>query len=514
MFRSALLLGVCAMAVSCGEQPQPTDETRTAGETAAAAPSGPAHESAQIAEHERTIAFPGADGFGRYATGGRGGTVYTVTNLNDAGPGSLREGIEAEGPRTIVFAVSGTIPLESPLRILNDDITVAGQTAPGAGIALRDYPLQINANNVIVRYIRSRIGGASHVEDDAISIVGGSDIIVDHVSTSWAIDETLSASQSYRGTPGQKHLTNLTVQWSIISEGLYHAGHEKGDRAYGSLIRGNAGARYSWHHNLWANQHSRMPRIGNYATPFEDTEGLLLDFRNNVFYNWGHGAETDFWDWVPASASFDPSTQMGLNQDPLYGREGTDYHYAAGTDLDPASVARYNFVNNAYVQGPQTLGPVIFYMRNATGRAYFEGNTMDGEHVAQRPMLRSAAHDLSWVDQPYDVVFGETEDALDAFEAVLESAGASHWRDSADTRIIDDVRNGTGRIISSEAEVGGWPDLPGGPARTDSDGDGIPDDWETENGLDPSDPADGASDADGDGYTALEDWMNGLVAGR
>lgn len=356
MSRSALLAGACIIVTACGGPSVSTDSADQAAAPEAAAPEADGD----------LLAFPGADGFGRYSRGGRGGTVYTVTNLNDSGPGSLREGVEAEGPRTIVFAVSGTIRLESPLRIQNDYITIAGQTAPGAGIALRDYPLQINANHVIVRYIRSRIGGESQVEDDAVSVIGGSDIILDHISASWAIDEVFSSSQSYRGTPGQKHLTNLTVQWSIIAEGLYDAGHEKGDRAYGSLIRGNSGARYSWHHNLWANHHSRMPRVGNYATPFEDSEGLLLDFRNNVFYNWGHGAETDFWNWVPESPDFDPSTQMGLNMPPLYGREGTDFHHAAGTDLDPASVARYNFVNNAYVQGPETLGPVIFYMRNTT----------------------------------------------------------------------------------------------------------------------------------------------------
>ncbi len=497
--RSALLAGVCAMASGCGHM-----DALASNFSSQESPDTSAMAASQIA-------FPGADGFGRFSQGGRGGDVYTVTHLGDSGPGSLREGVEAEGPRTIVFAVSGTIQLESPLRVQNDYITIAGQSAPGAGIALRDYPLQVNANHVVIRYIRSRIGGASHVEDDAISIIGGSDIILDHVSTSWAIDETLSSSQSYRGTPGQKHLTNLTVQWSIMAEGLYQAGHEKGDRAYGSLIRGNDGARYSWHHNLWANHNSRMPRIGNYATPFDDPDGLFLDFRNNVFYNWGHGAETDFWDWVPASAEFDPSTQLGLNQDPLYGREGTDYHYAAGTDLDPASVARYNFINNAYIQGPQTLGPVIFYMRNTTGRAYFAGNTMDGELRDQRPMLRSAAHDISWVDEAYEADFIRTDTADEAYAAVLEGAGASHWRDSADQRIIDDVRNGTGRIISSEAEVGGWPDLPAEPARTDSDGDGMPDDWETARGLDPQNPQDGSHDNDNNGYTELEDWLNGLV---
>lgn len=460
---------------------------------------------------DEQLAFPGAGGFGRHSLGGRGGRVIKVTNLNDSGPGSLRAAIEADGPRIVTFDVAGTIQLESPLTVSNDRITIAGQSAPGDGVTLRDYSLRINANDVVVRYIRSRIGDETHVEDDAISIVGGSDVILDHVSASWAIDETLSSSQSYRGDGSQHHLTNLTVQWSIISEGLYSAGHEKGDRAYGSLIRGNSGARYSWRNNLWATHHSRMPRIGNYATPFDDEVGALFDFRNNVFYNWGHGAETDFWDWVPASAEFDPSTQLGLNQDPLYGREGTDFHYAAGTDLDPASVAQYNFVNNAYVQGPETQAPIIFYMRNTTGRAFFAGNTMDGERVEQRPMLRSAAHDLSWTEEAFDVGEIETLDALEAYAQVLDHAGASHARDAVDERIIADVRNRTGRVISSQDEVGGWPELASGEAPADADDDAMPDDWERARGLDPNDPSDASGDRDRDGYTNVEEYLNSLV---
>ena len=510
MRQKLMAISCCAALAGCGQATESTalaTTPATPSDVQAATPGATIDAASQLA-------FPGAQGFGRFSQGGRGGQVYHVTTLADRGPGSLREAVEASGPRTVVFDIDGTIQLESTLDLSNDFITIAGQTAPGDGITLRDYPLRINANHVIVRYIRSRIGDESHVEDDALTIVGGSDIIIDHVSASWAIDETLSSSQSYRGTPGQKHLTNLTVQWSIISEGLFSAGHEKGDRAYGSLIRGNNGARYSWHHNLWATNHSRMPRIGNYATPFEDPIGALFDFRNNVMYNWGHGAETDFWDWVPASAAFDPSTQMGLNQDPLYGREGTDFHYAAGTDLDPASVANYNFVNNAYVQGPETLGPVIFYMRNTTGRAYVAGNSMDGEVPDQRPMLRSAAHDLSWVDTPFDVGDFETDDALTAYDRVLQEAGASRARDSVDERVINDVRNGTGHVISSVSEVGGWPVLRGGTPALDSDGDGLPDAWEAEHGWGAADPADGAIDGDGDGYTRLEDYLNALAQPR
>ncbi|MCC5982169.1 MAG: hypothetical protein JJU26_10675, partial [Oceanicaulis sp.] len=431
-------------------------------------------------------AFPGAEGFGRYAVGGRGGQVFKVTNLNDSGPGSLREAVNAEGPRIVIFEVDGIIQLQSPLIIRNDFITIAGQSAPGGGVTLRNYDLTINANHVIIRHIRSRMGSESGHEDDAISIRGGQHIIVDHVSTSWAIDENLSASQSFDPERGGNHLSYVTVQWSIISEGLYDAGHEKGDRAYGSLIRGSHGARYSWLNNLWAHNHSRMPRVGNYATPYMDPEGILFDFRNNVFYNWGHGAETDFWNWTPARDSFDYTAAQGLVSDMLYGREGFDYHYAAGTDLDPASVARYNFINNAYVQGPQTLGPVIFYMRNVTGRAFFEGNTVDGQLLPQLNLVRSAAPDRTFVDRAFPAGEVTTVSAEDAYERVLERAGASFYRDAIDARVIEEVRTRTGFIPDSADDVGGWVNVTQGEPRTDSNGNGIPDDWLIAQGIDPT----------------------------
>jgi hypothetical protein len=455
-------------------------------------------------------AFPGAEGLGRYSMGGRGGRVFKVTTLDDSGPGSLRKAVEAEGPRIVVFEVDGIIQLESPLIIRNDFITIAGQSAPGGGITLRDYDLTINANHVIVRYIRSRIGNESGHEDDAISIRGGHHIIVDHVSTSWAIDENLSASQSFNPERGGNHLSNVTVQWSIISEGLYDAGHEKGDRGYGSLIRGSHGARYSWLNNLWAHNHSRMPRVGNYATPYMDPEGVLFDFRNNVFYNWGHGAETDFWNWTPARDTFDYTAAQGLVSDMLYGREGFDYHHAAGTDLDPASVARYNFVNNAYVQGPQTLGAVIFYMRNVTGRAYFEGNTVDGQLLPQLNLVRSAAPDRTFVDRPFPSGDVDTVSAEEAYERVLERAGASFYRDAIDARVIEEVRTRTGFVPDNAMDVGGWVEVTQGEPRTDSNGDGIPDDWLIAQGIDPQGPS-RANEVDESGYTLIERWLNSLA---
>jgi len=194
----------------------------------------------------------------------------------------------------------------------------------------------------------------------------------------------------------------------------------------------------------------------------------------------------------------------------LYGREGFDYHHAAGTDLDPASVARYNFVNNAYVQGPQTLGAVIFYMRNVTGRAYFEGNTVDGQLLPQLNLVRSAAPDRTFVDRAFPAGEVATVSAQEAYERVLARAGASFYRDAIDTRVVEDVRNRTGFIPDSADDVGGWVDVTQGEPRADSNGDGIPDAWLIAQGLDP-DGESRANDVDESGYTLIERWLNSLV---
>ncbi|MDD5011318.1 MAG: pectate lyase, partial [Phycisphaerae bacterium] len=214
-------------------------------------------------------AFPGAEGWGAYALGGRGGDVYHVTNLNDTGAGSLRYGITSAGgtsstPRTIVFDVSGTIHLASTLSVNKSYITIAGQTAPGDGICLRDRRLGISASHIIVRYLRCRLGDESLTEDDAISISSGSNIIMDHMSASWSVDEVFSCSTS------QPSLTNVTVQWSIISEALWHSVHDKGTHSYGALIRGCYDAKYTYHHNLFAHNYSRNPRPGNYDSTVSD----------------------------------------------------------------------------------------------------------------------------------------------------------------------------------------------------------------------------------------------------
>ena len=231
------------------------------------------HACAQ--ETDKLPSFPGAEGFGRYTTGGRGGTVYHVTTLEDGDfKGTLRHAVNQRGPRTIVFDVAGNIFLNAPLRIKQDDITIAGQTAPGQGICIARHPVTIGANNVIIRYLRFRVSNEVEGEPDGLGGMDRKNIIVDHCSISWSVDECCSVYGN----------ENSTVQWCIISESLRTAGHSKGAHGFGGNWGGNHA---SYHHNLMAHHMSRVPRLG----PRPSTqEHEYMDLRNNVFYNWaGNG---------------------------------------------------------------------------------------------------------------------------------------------------------------------------------------------------------------------------------
>ena len=416
--------------------------------------------------------FPGAEGAGRFAVGGRGGAVLRVTTLADDGPGSLRAAIEATGPRTIVFDIGGVIRLASPLRIRSGRVTVAGQTAPGGGVTLRDHPLMVAADDVVIRHLRSRLGDESGVEADAISIERGRRIILDHVSASWSVDETLSVGSRY--DPPERGVYDVTVQWSIIAESLNASAHAKGDHGYGSLVRGGHGARMTFHHNLWASHRARMPRPGNYNPPSVDPVGPMFEFRSNVFYNWG-GSH-------------------------------------AGYNADTEALSAYAFIGNSYLPGRDSRGRWAFEESDPLARAWFEHNAMDGEipvdpwslvKDSDRAGYRLPARP-EWAD-------GAGEPPSTALGRVLESAGAGRVRDAVDARVVAGVRDGSGRIIDSQAQVGGWPELDPGEPWMDADGDGLPDDWETAHALDPADAADGPADPDGDGYTNLEDWLNSLA---
>ena len=422
-------------------------------------------------------AFPGAEGYGAESIGGRGGRVIEVTNLNDDGPGSLREAVEVNEPRIVVFRVSGNIELESRLRIDCPYITIAGQTAPGDGICLKDHALIVSTDHVIVRYIRSRLGDNDGAEDDSISVSGGRNIILDHCSASWSVDETLSV------TTDSNDLGNVTIQWCMITESLNCSVHSKGCHGYGSLVRGCFGNGYSFHHNLYAHHRGRNPRPGNYNNHNIDPNGLIFDFRNNVVYNWRG--------------------------------------YYAGYNHDSDSITRMNFIGNYYVQGPDSSDDYAFNERCSYSKAYFSDNWMNGSRPRDPWSLVSfggfsesqiAAYKLL---NPIAVPPVGTDDGFTAYELVLADAGTTFpQRDAVDARVIEDVINGTGGIIDDEDEVGGWPELKSDSPPLDTDHDGMPDDWEIMYCLDPNDSSDANGDSDGDGYTNIEEYINWLPLGE
>ncbi|MFG6415533.1 polysaccharide lyase family 1 protein [Roseateles sp. DC23W] len=427
-------------------------------------------------------AFPGAEGEGAISQGGRGGRTIYVTTLADHGHGSLRAAVEAQGPRTVVFAVSGTIALSKPLHVTHGRITIAGQTAPGDGITLRDHPLMIDADDVVVRFIRSRLGDAANADADAISVGSGQRIILDHVSTSWSSDESLSVSVA-RADLSRPAYQHVTVQWSLIGESLNcNTAKQRACHGFGSLLRGARGTRLSLHHNLWAHHQDRMPRPGNYLSPEADPIGGFYDLRANVFYNWA-------------------TERAGYNLD----RGGER--------------ASYNFVGNVYLRGPSSKGAFAFEESNPGARAFFAGNRMDGQvpadpwtlvraHAKNLPAGLPAGYKLA-AALPFAPV---TVDAPDqTLERVLAGVGASLVRDAVDQRLVEDVRQRRGGLINSQTEVGGWPELKSKPAPLDSDRDGMPDAWEVAHGLNPRDPGDAKAIDPASGYTQLERYLNGLV---
>lgn len=415
------------------------------------------------------LAFPGAEGFGKYTTGGRGGKVIKVTNLNDSGPGSLRAAIETKGARIIVFEVSGTIALQSRLQIKNGDVTIAGQTAPGDGICLRGYNTNIAADNVIIRYLRFRLGAENKQEDDALNGTNRKGIIIDHCSMSWSVDECASF---YRNK-------DFTLQWSIIAQSLNNSVHTKGNHGYGG-IWGGEGA--SFHHNLIANNTSRNPRFSGSSTTV-NPEGELVDFANNVIFNW------------------------------------------AGNSVYGGEKGRYNMVNNYYIPGSATVSKnVKARIVNPSapyGQFYVAGNFMEGspEVTANNRLGVHCDHpDSAIVNKPFAVVAVADQSAKDAYKLVLASAGASLHRDAVDVGIINDVKRGSSSdgvkkngIIDTPEQVGGWPELKSLPALKDTDGDGMPDAWELKNGLNPHDASDANAYTLQKGYTNIEVYVNEIV---
>ena len=435
-------------------------------------------------------AFPGAEGHGRYTVGGRGGRVIKVSNLNDSGEGSLRAAIEAEGPRIVVFDVSGTIELKSRLRIQNGYLTVAGQSAPGDGICLKNYEVFLDAcEEVIIRYLRFRMGDEARHQGDAIGGQKNRNVIIDHCSASWSTDECASFYAN----------ENFTMQWCLIAESLRKSVHKSGKHGYGGVW---GGKNASFHHNLLAHHDSRNPRLGEYVSTYALSD--LVDLRNNVIYNWQGNT--------------------------CYGGEGMNV----------------NMVNNYYKPGPATVMNqeriVAIWNRvetwdplyNVWGRFHIDGNKLIGSERATRDNWRFGVQfDSKWkhmseadkqalrLDRPLEAGTVTTDSAEGAYQKVLRFAGASVKRDTVDQRIVREVATGTvtfsdggngstDGFIDTQSAVGGWPELKSLPAPVDSDGDGMPNEWELAHGLNPSDSQDGNGDINHDGYTNIEDYLNSL----
>ena len=432
----------------------------------------------------RHLAFPTAEGYGRFAVGGRGGRVIEVTNLDDAGPGSLRAAVEAEGPRTVVFNVSGIITLESRLIVRNPFLTIAGQTAPGRGICIRTFNVgMLGAHDVIIRHLRVRPGNLAGQTLDGMGMASSDHCIIDHCSISWTQDEAFSS----RGA------RNITLQRTLISEALNAAGHKKyppgTQHGYAASIGGNVG---SFHHNLLAHCAGRNWSLAGGIDRANRHIGAL-DLRNNVVFNWKSRA----------------------------------------TD---GGAARAQFVNNYYKPGPATthfyelvpqfenpaFGPQIYFVA---------GNVLEGRHGPEGPLGpfvgTRARPETAWekftVPTPWFESFVTTHTAAEAYTNVLADVGCNRPAlDEHDLRVIAEVRGGTTHFKGSrtglpglpdtQEDVGGWENYPveRRPANWDSDRDGMADEWERARGLNPSDARDGNADRDGDGFTNLEEYLGWL----
>lgn len=458
--------------------------------------------STALAQFASAPAFPGAEGYGRFTTGGRGGAVYHVTSLDDnvqnPAEGTLRYFISKKsGPRTIVFDVAGTIELKGDLKINKGDISILGQTAPGDGICLKGYNLSIRSSNVIIRFIRCRLGSnggdadamsAAHHDEDIEK-----NVIIDHCSMSWCTDEV----GSFYGNE------NFTLQWCILSESLKTNKYKEGKHGYAGIW---GGKKASFHHNLLAHNDSRMIRFDHgYVSSFAGP----VDYVNNVIYNWG------------SNSAYGGETNQG------------------------AEAKTFNIVNNYYKPGPSTSSSAKTRILNPTtacdnctgtdvpGKFYITGNVMEGSPLVTKDNTCTAAIKMDgkspityqeWKntcvsatkftssDAEFNYNIISQHNANDALSKVIEFAGASLSRDAVDVRIADDTKNGTGKIMEDDqSELMVWPTLTGEKA-VDTDGDGMPDDFEIKCGLDPYQSNANGYDLDPKGYyTNIEVYANSLV---
>jgi hypothetical protein len=435
---------------------------------------------------ERLIAFPGAEGYGRFASGGRRGDVYHVTNLEDSGEGSLRDAIKTkkpEVPRTIVFDVSGNISLKKDLRIEKvNGLTIAGQTAPGDGITIKDNTLKLlkGSSNIVIRYLRCRLGDESKTSNDALDV--GSepdvtrDVVLDHLTLTWGVD----------GNMDTEMLSNFTMQWCMVGEALNDSCHYKKQPHAMLMSYRKTQGNVSIHHNLLFSSRDRHPTLGG-GDPEKSNAQAIFDFRNNVIYNWEGACNL-------ASGRF--------NLIANYWRAGpnTDFKrdpFPIAPKAEANDVTVGFFADNYFEDKPEW---------NADNYSAFQFGTRGGKYIGDVPKEKfvQPAEFVAKADRPI------THSAEEAYKAVLAKAGASKPRDAADLRVVDGVIARTHRRIDSQNEVGGWPKLKSLPAPADADRDGMSDEWEKANGLNPKDAAD-RNFTNNDGYTNLELYLNDLV---
>ncbi|WP_297072961.1 thrombospondin type 3 repeat-containing protein [uncultured Duncaniella sp.] len=470
-------------------------------------------------------AFPGAEGGGMYSPGGRGGKVITVTNLNDSGPGSFRWACEQGGARIIVFNVAGVINLKTPLYVRAPYVTIAGQTAPGDGICIAGESFQVDTHDVVIRHMRFRRGDTRvHNREDSFGGNPVGNIMIDHCSAEWGLDENISFYRHmYDPSEGQYQTTelklptvNVTIQNTISAKALDTYNH-----AFGSTL---GGENNMFTRNLWASNSGRNPSIGWNG---------VFNFVNNVVFNWVHRSS-----------------------------DGGDY------------TAKFNMINNYYKPGPATpkegnighrfLKPEAGRSKldhKVYGRVYAEGNIMEGypeitaDNWAGGIQIETDPDTGEFTDYmrsktPFEMPYVRISSAEDAYDFILKNVGATiPTRDIIDERIIEEVRTGVPYydeklakkhngdtsglaeksraedgsfkyrrlpkdsykvgIITDPMQMGGYPEYKGTP-RVDTDGDGMPDEWEIANGLNPNDPSDANGDCTGDGYTNIEKYINGI----
>lgn len=464
-------------------------------------------------------AFPGAQGGGMYSFGGRGGRVFVVRNLNDRGEGSLREALEAGGPRFVVFNVAGIIQLKNRIVVRAPYLTIDGSSAPGDGVCIAGDTVEIDTHDVVIRHLRFR-RGATWVGDRNDSLGGNpiGNIMIDHVSASWGLDENFSMYRHMYEPGGQEKTqklptANITIQNSIFSEGLNTYNH-----AFGSTL---GGYNSTFHHNLWACNTGRNPSVG-----------MIYDFTfvNNVLFNWRHrtvdgGDHRSYYSIINNYYKPGPVTDL---------KKAVSYRI-----LKPEKKRSKQFnldFGKAYVDGNLVEGNSVVSGDNWAGGVQLEDEEMlpSPDQVTHKE-LRTRPEPLApyekqalaeqarqkvlrevKADQPYPHSFLTIQSAEEAYKYVLANVGATRpVRDPVDKRVIEMVRSGEvtyeeGKgIITDIEQVGGYPEYQGEP-HLDTDQDGMPDAWETKYGLDPHDAADASADTNQDGYTHIEDFLYGL----